>query len=128
MLGLKGAWLPVKLIEGAWNYTKTVNAVVAATDMRNHKDDAIAVAMNHVGYLGRRRLKATMKCARGTPTILTKPLSLIVSSGLKSERFPTVKLNDFADLSFLTYTAKPTAMTGTSITATHLSQSVPNQG
>ena len=85
---------------------KTVNAVIAATDYgRNHKDDAIAVAMNHVGYLGREAVEGNYEVLRewySNDITETAIAHIVEVLELKSERFPTVKLNDFADLSFLT--------------------------
>jgi ABC-type nitrate/sulfonate/bicarbonate transport system substrate-binding protein len=84
---------------------KVVNAVVAATDYaRNHKDDAIAVAMKHVGYLGKETVEGNYDVLREwySNDISEMAIAHIVEVlGLKSERFPTVKLDDFAHLSFL---------------------------
>jgi ABC-type nitrate/sulfonate/bicarbonate transport system substrate-binding protein len=85
---------------------KVVNAVVAATDYaRTHREDAIAVAMNHVGYLGREAVEGNYEVLRewySSDISETAIAHIVEVLELKNERFPTVKLNDFADLSFLT--------------------------
>jgi NitT/TauT family transport system substrate-binding protein len=84
---------------------KVVNAVVAATDYaRTHKDDAIAVAMNHVGYLGKEAVEGNYDVLRewySSDITETAIAHIVEVLELRTERFPTVKLNDFADLSFL---------------------------
>ena len=87
---------------------KVVNAVIAATDYaRNHKDDAIAVAMNHVGYLGKEAVEGNYDVLRewySNDISETAIAHIVEVLELKSERFPAVKLSDFADLSFMTRT------------------------
>ncbi|MGH7847336.1 MAG: ABC transporter substrate-binding protein [Candidatus Binatia bacterium] len=84
---------------------KVVNAVVAATDYaRNHKEEAIAVAMTHVGYLGKEAVEGNYDVLRewySSDISETAIAHIVEVLELKNERFPTVKLNDFADLSFL---------------------------
>ncbi len=84
---------------------KVVNAVVAATDYaRSHKDEAIAVAMNHVGYLGKEAVEGNYDVLRewySSDITETAIAHIVEVLELKSEQFPTVRLNDFADLSFL---------------------------
>ena len=81
------------------------NAVVAATDYaRNHKDEAIAVAMLKVGYLGKEAVEGNYDVLRewySNEISETAIAHIVEVLELKSERFPTVKLDDFADLSFL---------------------------
>ena len=85
---------------------KVVNAVVAATDYaRNHKEDAMAVAMNHVGYLGKEAVEGNYEVLRewySNDISETAIAHIVEVLELKNERSPTVKLSDFADLSFLT--------------------------
>jgi ABC-type nitrate/sulfonate/bicarbonate transport system substrate-binding protein len=84
---------------------KVVNAVVAATDYaRDHRDEAIDVAMNHVGYLGREAVEGNYEVLREwysndiTETAIAHIAAVLE---LTSERLPAVKLDEFADLSFL---------------------------
>jgi ABC-type nitrate/sulfonate/bicarbonate transport system substrate-binding protein len=85
---------------------KVVNAVVAATDYaRNHKEDAITVAMNHVGYLGKAAVEGNYEVLRewySNDISETAIAHIVEVLELKDERSPTVKLSDFANLSFLT--------------------------
>ena len=83
---------------------KVVSAVVAATDYaRTHKDDAIDVAMKHVGYLGREVIEGNYEVLREwyfndiSETSIAHILEVLE---LKTASRP-LKFDDFADLSFL---------------------------
>ncbi|HWP57392.1 MAG TPA: ABC transporter substrate-binding protein [Candidatus Acidoferrales bacterium] len=88
---------------------KIVNAVVAATDYaRDHKDDAIDVAMKYVGYLGREAVEGNYDVLREWySNEITATAIAHVIDVLGLDRARGVKLEDFADLSFLRR-AKPT--------------------
>jgi len=84
---------------------RVVNAVVAATDYaRDHKEEAIEVAMKHVGYLGKEAVEGNYEVLREwysndiTQTALTHIADVLE---LKQEPTKEIRLEDFADLSFL---------------------------
>jgi NitT/TauT family transport system substrate-binding protein len=83
---------------------RVVNAVVAATDYaRTRKDKAIAVAMKNIGYLGQEAVEGNYDVLREWySSDITETAIAHVSEvlELKSTRQP-LKLEDFADLSFL---------------------------
>jgi NitT/TauT family transport system substrate-binding protein len=84
---------------------KVVNAVVAATEYaRNHKEEAVAVAMNHVGYLGEEGVQGNYDVLRDwySNDISETAIAHIVEVlELKQDPAKPVRLEDFADLSFL---------------------------
>lgn len=84
---------------------KVVNAVVQATEyLKNHRDEAIAIAMKHVPYLNQ-------EAAEGNYDILREWYSYEVSEtaiahqaevlSVAMKQFRALKLDDVADLSFL---------------------------
>jgi ABC-type nitrate/sulfonate/bicarbonate transport system substrate-binding protein len=84
---------------------RVVNAVVAATEYaRNHRDEAIAVAMNHVGYLGTESVQGNYDVLRDwySNEISETAIAHIVEVlELKKDFARPLRLEDFADLSFL---------------------------
>src|SRR5262245_12611265 len=83
---------------------KVVNAVVAATEhARIHKDDAIAVAMNHVGYLGQEAVEGNYEVLRDwySNDISQTAIAHILDVLSFDAASRSLKLEDFADLSFL---------------------------
>jgi NitT/TauT family transport system substrate-binding protein len=83
---------------------KVVNAIVAATDYaRTRKDEAIAVAMKNLGYLGQEAVASNYDVLRewySSDISETAIAHVIDVLELKTDRQP-IKLADFADLSFL---------------------------
>jgi ABC-type nitrate/sulfonate/bicarbonate transport system substrate-binding protein len=91
---------------------KVVNAVVAATDYaRDHRDEAIAVAMKHVGYLGQEAVAGNYDVLREwysndiTATAIAHILEVLE---LQKEPSRQVPLENFVDLSFLMRTRQHT--------------------
>jgi NitT/TauT family transport system substrate-binding protein len=84
---------------------KVVNAVVAATDYaRRHKEEAVAVAMNHVGHLGQPAVEGNYEVLREwySNDIGETAIAHIVDVlELKQRSDAPLGLEDFADLSFL---------------------------
>ena len=87
---------------------KVVNAVVAATEYaRSHKEEAVAVAMKHVGYLGQDAVQGNYDVLRDwysndiTETAIAHIVEVLE---LKTEPTTPIRLQDFADLSFLVRT------------------------
>lgn len=83
---------------------KVVNAVVAATDYaRTRKDEAIAVAMKNVGYLGHEAIEGNYEVLREWySSDISETAIAHVSEVLELEtNRQSLKLEDFADLSFL---------------------------
>jgi ABC-type nitrate/sulfonate/bicarbonate transport system substrate-binding protein len=85
---------------------RVVNAVVAATEYaRNHRQEAVAVAMNHVGYLGEESVEGNYDVLRDwysneiTETAIAHIVKVLE---LKKDSARPLCLEDFADLSFLT--------------------------
>jgi NitT/TauT family transport system substrate-binding protein len=83
---------------------KVVNAVVAATDYaRTRKDEAIAVAMKNIGYLGQEAIEGNYEVLREwyssdiSETAIAHVMDVLE---LKTDR-QSLKVEDFADLSFL---------------------------
>jgi NitT/TauT family transport system substrate-binding protein len=88
---------------------KVVNAIVAATDYaRARKDEALVVAMKNLGYLGQEAVAGNYDVLREwyssdiTETAIDHVLEVLE---LKNDR-QTLKLEDFADLSFLRRTSQ----------------------
>jgi ABC-type nitrate/sulfonate/bicarbonate transport system substrate-binding protein len=83
---------------------KVVNAVVAATDYaRTRKDEAIAVAMKNIGYLGQETIEGNYEVLREWYSSNISETAIAHVSEvleLKTGR-QSLKLEDFADLSFL---------------------------
>ncbi len=84
---------------------RVVNAVVAATEYaRNHSEEAVAVAMNHVGYLGEEAVQGNYDVLRDwysneiTETAIAHIVEVLE---LKKDAARPLRLEDFADLSFL---------------------------
>jgi NitT/TauT family transport system substrate-binding protein len=83
---------------------RVVNAVVAATDYaRTRKDEAIAVAMKNIGYLGQEAVEGNYEFLREwyssdiSETAIAHVMEVLE---LKTDR-QSLKLEDFADLSFV---------------------------
>lgn len=88
---------------------KAVNAVVAATEYaRTHKDEAIAVAMKHVGYLGKEAVEGNYDVLREwySSDISETAIAHIVEVLELKTAGRSTKLEDFADLSFLMRTRR----------------------
>jgi ABC-type nitrate/sulfonate/bicarbonate transport system substrate-binding protein len=88
---------------------KAVNAVVAATDYaRTHKDEAVAIAMNHVGYLGKEAVEGNYEVLREwySSDISETAIAHIVEVLELKTSGRSLKLEDFADLSFLMRTQR----------------------
>jgi NitT/TauT family transport system substrate-binding protein len=83
---------------------KVVNAVVAATDYaRTRKDEAIAVAMKNIGYLGQEAIEGNYEVLREWYSSDISETAIAHVSEvleLKTNR-QSLKLEEFADLSFL---------------------------
>ena len=89
---------------------KTVDAVVAATDYaRTHKEEAIAVAMKHVGYLGKAAVEGNYEVLRDwySSDISATAIAHIMEVLELKTADRSLKLADFADLSFLMRTRQP---------------------
>jgi NitT/TauT family transport system substrate-binding protein len=86
---------------------RVVNAVVAATDYaRTHKDEAISVAMKNIGYLGQEAVEGNYEVLREWYSSDISETAIAHVSEvleLKTDR-QSLKLDNFADLSFLTRT------------------------
>jgi NitT/TauT family transport system substrate-binding protein len=84
---------------------RMVNAVVAATDYaRTHKDEAISVAMKNIGYLGQEAVEGNYEVLREWYSSDISETAIAHVSEvleLKTDR-QSLKLDNFADLSFLT--------------------------
>jgi NitT/TauT family transport system substrate-binding protein len=82
---------------------KVVNAVVAATDYaRTHKDEAIAVAMKNIGYLGQEAIEGNYEVLREWySSDISETAIAHVSEVLELKTAQSLKLADFAELSFL---------------------------
>jgi NitT/TauT family transport system substrate-binding protein len=83
---------------------RVVNAVVAATDYaRTHKDEAIAVAMKNLGYLGQEAIEGNYEVLREWySSDISETAIAHVSEVLELKTdHQALKLEDFADLSFL---------------------------
>jgi NitT/TauT family transport system substrate-binding protein len=84
---------------------RVVNAVVAATDYaRTRKDEAIAIAMKNIGYLGQEAIEGNYEVLREWYSSDISETAIAHVSEvleLKTNR-QSLKLEDFADLSFLT--------------------------
>jgi NitT/TauT family transport system substrate-binding protein len=94
-----------RLIEGKPDLVqKMVNAVVAATDYaRTRKDEAIAVAMKNIGYLGQEAIEGNYEVLREWYSSDISETAIAHVSEvleLKTNR-QSLKLEEFADLSFL---------------------------
>jgi NitT/TauT family transport system substrate-binding protein len=88
---------------------KTVNAVVAATDYaRTHKDEAVAIAMKHVGYLGKEAVEGNYDVLREwySSDISETAIAHIVEVLELKTAGRSTNLEDFADLSFLMRTRR----------------------
>ncbi len=89
---------------------KVVNAVVTATEYaRSHKEEALAVAMNHVGYLGKEAVEGNYEVLRewySNDISETAIAHIVEVLELKNEPAKQLRLEDFADLSFLMQTRK----------------------
>ena len=88
---------------------KTVNAVVAATDYaRTHKDEAVAIAMKHVGYLGKEAVEGNYEVLREwySSDISETAIAHIVEVLELKTVGRSTKPEDFADLSFLMRTRR----------------------
>jgi len=87
---------------------KVVNAVVTATEYaRSHKEEALAVAMNHVGYLGKEAVEGNYEVLRewySNDISETAIAHIVEVLELKNEPVKQLRLEDFADLSFLMQT------------------------
>jgi NitT/TauT family transport system substrate-binding protein len=83
---------------------KVVNAVVAATDYaRTRKDEAIAVAMKNIGYLGQEAIEGNYEVLRewySSDISETAVAHVMQVLELETNR-QSLKLEEFADLSFL---------------------------
>jgi NitT/TauT family transport system substrate-binding protein len=83
---------------------RVVNAVVAATDYaRTRKDEAIAIAMKNIGYLGQEAIEGNYEVLREWYSSDISETAIAHVSEvleLKTNR-QSLKLEDFADLSFL---------------------------
>jgi len=83
---------------------KVVNAVVSATDYaRNHKDEAISVAMKNVGYLGQEAVEGNYEVLRewcSSDISATAIAHVMDVLELTADR-QSVKLENFVDRSFL---------------------------
>jgi NitT/TauT family transport system substrate-binding protein len=83
---------------------RVVNAVVAATEYaRTRKDEAIAVAMKNIGYLGQEAVEGNYEVLRewySSDISETAIAHISEVLELTTDRQP-LKLKDFADLSFL---------------------------
>jgi NitT/TauT family transport system substrate-binding protein len=83
---------------------RVVNAIVAATDYaRTHKEEAIAVAMKNIGYLGQEAVEGNYEVLRewySSDISETAIAHIIEVLELKTDR-ESLKLENFADLSFL---------------------------
>jgi ABC-type nitrate/sulfonate/bicarbonate transport system substrate-binding protein len=83
---------------------RVVNAVVAATDYaRTHKEEAIAVAMKNIGYLGQEAVEGNYEVLRewySSDISETAIAHIIEVLELKTDR-QSLNLEEFADLSFL---------------------------
>jgi NitT/TauT family transport system substrate-binding protein len=84
---------------------RVVNAVVAATEYaKSHKEEALTVAMNHVGYLGEEVVEGNYDVLREwysnhlSETALAHVVDVLE---LKHDSAQPLRLADFADLSFL---------------------------
>jgi NitT/TauT family transport system substrate-binding protein len=82
---------------------KVVNAVVAATDYaRTHKNEAIAVAMKNIGYLGQEAIEGNYEVLREWySSDISETAIAHVSEVLELKTAQPLKLADFAELSFL---------------------------
>jgi ABC-type nitrate/sulfonate/bicarbonate transport system substrate-binding protein len=89
---------------------RVVNAVVAATDYaRTRKDEAITVAMKNIGYLGQEAVEGNYEVLREWYSSDISETAIAHVSEvleLKTDR-QSLKLDNFADLSFLTRTREP---------------------
>jgi NitT/TauT family transport system substrate-binding protein len=88
---------------------KAVNAVVAATEYaRTHKDEAIAVAMKHIGYLGKEAVEGNYEVLREwySCDISETAIAHIVEVLELNTAGRSTKLENFADLSFLMRTRR----------------------
>ena len=83
---------------------KVVNAVVAATDYaRTRKDEAIAVAMKNIGYLGQEAVEGNYEVLREwySSDISETAIAHVMEVLELKTAGQSLKLADFADLSFL---------------------------
>ena len=84
---------------------KVVNAVVAATDyVKTHKDEAIAVAMKNVSYLGQEAIEGNYEVLREWYTSdIPEPAIAHIQEVLavKTAQAQRPRFQDFVDLSFL---------------------------
>jgi NitT/TauT family transport system substrate-binding protein len=91
---------------------RAVNAVVAATDYaRTRKDEAITVAMKNIGYLGQEAVEGNYEVLREWYSSDISETAIAHVSEvleLKTDR-QSLKLDNFADLSFLTRARNPKA-------------------
>jgi NitT/TauT family transport system substrate-binding protein len=87
-----------------------VDAVVAATEYaKNHKEDAIAAAMRHVGYLGAEAVEGNYDVLRGwysNAISETAIMHIVQVLALKQDSSKPLRLEDFAEMSFLERTRK----------------------
>ena len=84
---------------------RVVNAVVAATDYaRTRKDEAIAVAMKNIGYLGQEAVEGNYEVLREwySSDISETAIAHVMEVLELKTAGQSLKLADFADLSFLT--------------------------
>ena len=95
-----------RLIEGKPDLVqKVVNAVVAATDYaRTRKDEAITVAMKNIGYLGQEAVEGNYEVLREwySSDISETAIAHVAEVLELNTAHQSLKLADFADLSFLT--------------------------
>jgi len=83
---------------------KVVNAVVAATDYaRTRKDEAIAVAMKNIGYLGQEAVEGNYEVLREwySSDISETAIAHVMEVLELKTAGQSLRLADFADLSFL---------------------------
>jgi ABC-type nitrate/sulfonate/bicarbonate transport system substrate-binding protein len=89
---------------------RVVNALVAATDFaRNNKRQAVEVAMRHVGYLGLEGVEGNYDVLRewySNDISATAIAHIVEVLELKNRSSAPIRLQDFADLSFLARTRR----------------------